>query len=117
VTDVRDRAITAVAATSAARLAAAVAVEHHGDFPGPYRASIAAELVGLYGWVLAAEADAWAAYTSSLTVPTGVRSPGGGGVPDGTGPPRPAASGVARGPEGGFAPAFRAAPPLQPSDR
>jgi len=113
---VTERAINAGSAADAAWLAALTAIEAYDDHPSQYTTDVAPRMIGLYGYLLTAEADAWAAYTSSLTVPTGVRSPGGGGVPDGTAPPA-VASGVASGPGGGPLTVSRAAPHLQPSDR
>ena len=60
--DVLEAARTSTAATFTARLAAGSAIRHHDESPSAYRAGVAAEMVGLYGWLLAAEADAWGAW-------------------------------------------------------
>ena len=103
-----ERAVDAGSAVDAGWLAAMCAIEHHEDHPTRYRAGVAARMVGLYGHLLAAQA---------ALSPTGVRSPGGGGVPDGTAPPA-VASGVACGPGGVSAGVSRAAPhPTHRPDR
>ncbi len=108
-TAVTERAVDAGSAVDAGWLAAMCAIEHHEDHPTRYRAGVAARMVGLYGHLLAAQA--------ALSL-TGVRSPGGGGVPDGAEPRRSVASGVACGPGGVSAGASRAAPhPTHRPDR
>jgi len=64
--DLLELARTSTAARIAAETGADLAIERHEDYPSTYGASVATQLVGLYGWHLAAEADAWAAYRRAL---------------------------------------------------
>ena len=57
-----DLASMSTAARVAAETGAVLAVEHHEDYPSDYGAKVAARLIGLYGWHLAAESHAWDAY-------------------------------------------------------
>jgi len=60
--DVLELARVSTAARIAAEDGADLAIERHENYPSTYWAATAARMVGLYGWLLAAEADAWAAY-------------------------------------------------------
>ena len=64
--DMLEVARVSTAARVAAETGADLAVEHHDEAPSTYGAKVAARMVGLYGWHLAAETAAWAAYASPV---------------------------------------------------